>query len=46
MTYIWPRRRLLGIGLVLVFISRIAGFVMPYAPKYLLDDIIKPYIKF
>jgi len=41
-TYIWPRRKLLGLGLALVFVSRIAGFVMPYAPKYLLDDIIGP----
>lgn len=30
------------LGLALVFVSRIAGFVMPYAPKYLLDDIIGP----
>ena len=41
-TYIWPRRRLLGFGLFLVLISRLAGFVMPYAPKYLLDNIIAP----
>ena len=40
--YIWPRRKLLGFGLFLVFISRLAGFVMPYAPKFLLDDIINP----
>jgi ABC-type multidrug transport system fused ATPase/permease subunit len=39
-TYIWPRRRLLGLGLLLVFISRLAGFVLPFAPKYLLDNII------
>ncbi len=38
--YIWPRRRLLGLGLALVFVSRIAGFVLPLAPKYLLDDIL------
>ena len=41
-TYIWPRRKLLGLGLALVFISRLAGFVVPYAPKFLLDDIIAP----
>ena len=41
-TYIWPRRKLLALGLFLVLISRVAGFVMPYAPKYLLDNIIEP----
>ncbi|MEM9720912.1 MAG: ABC transporter ATP-binding protein [Bacteroidota bacterium] len=41
-TYIWPRRRLLSFGLFLVLVSRLAGFVMPYAPKYLLDNIIAP----
>ncbi len=41
-TYIWPRRKLLALGLFLVLVSRIAGFVMPYAPKYLLDNIIEP----
>ena len=41
-TYIWPRRKLLGLGLFLVFVSRLAGFVVPYAPKFLLDDIIAP----
>ncbi|MEM6804622.1 MAG: ABC transporter ATP-binding protein [Bacteroidota bacterium] len=40
-TYIWPRRRLLIWGLFLVLISRLAGFVLPIAPQYLLDDIIK-----
>lgn len=39
-TYIWPRRKLLGFGLFLVFVSRIAGFVLPYSPKYLLDEIV------
>ncbi|MEL6843053.1 MAG: ABC transporter ATP-binding protein, partial [Bacteroidota bacterium] len=39
-TYIWPRRKLLGLGLLLVFVSRIAGFVLPYSPKYLIDEVI------
>ncbi|MEM6345095.1 MAG: ABC transporter ATP-binding protein [Bacteroidota bacterium] len=39
-TYVWPRRKLLGFGLFLVFISRLAGFVLPYSPKYLLDEVV------
>lgn len=39
-TYVWPRRKLLGFGLLLVFVSRIAGFVLPYSPKYLLDEVV------
>ncbi|MFK7921174.1 MAG: ABC transporter ATP-binding protein [Bacteroidia bacterium] len=39
-TYVWPRRKLLGFGLFLVFVSRIAGFVLPYSPKYLLDEVV------
>lgn len=39
-TIIWPRRRYLMIGLVLIIISRMAGLVLPGATKYLLDDVI------
>jgi len=37
---VWPRRKMLGIGLLLVFINRLAGLVLPAAPKYLLDSVL------
>ncbi len=37
---IWPRRRILFVGLILIVISRAAGLVLPYSTKMLLDDII------
>lgn len=37
---IWPRRRLLSVGLILIVISRLAGLVLPGASKYLMDDVI------
>jgi len=37
---VWPRRRLLAIGLVLVVINRAAGLVLPASTRYLLDDVI------
>jgi subfamily B ATP-binding cassette protein MsbA len=39
-TIIWPRRKYLAIGLVLIIISRVAGLVLPGASKYLIDDVI------
>ncbi len=39
-TIIWPRRRLLLIGLVLIAISRLSGLVLPWASKYLVDEVI------
>lgn len=39
-TLIWPRRKTLLVGLLLIIISRIAGLVLPGASKYLVDDII------
>lgn len=38
----WPRKKLLLLGFLLIIISRLAGLVLPYAPKYLIDDIITP----
>jgi subfamily B ATP-binding cassette protein MsbA len=35
-----PRRKLLAGGLVLIVISRAAGFVLPASTKYLIDDIL------
>lgn len=39
-TIIWPRRNLVFIGLVLIIISKAAGFVAPLSLKYFMDDII------
>jgi ATP-binding cassette, subfamily B, putative efflux pump len=37
---IWPRRKLIGIGLVLILLNRLAGLVLPASTKYLVDDVI------
>ncbi|QKX07397.1 ABC transporter ATP-binding protein [Aquimarina sp. TRL1] len=39
-TIIWPKRNLVFIGLFLIVISRLAGLVLPWQSKVLLDDII------
>ncbi len=39
-TIIWPRRKLMFIGLTLILISRLAALVLPWASKILLDEII------
>lgn len=38
--FIWPRRKKVLIGLVLIVISRLAGMVLPGSTKYLLDDVV------
>lgn len=38
--FIWPRRKNVLIGLVLIVISRVAGMVLPGSTKYLLDDVV------
>jgi ABC-type multidrug transport system fused ATPase/permease subunit len=35
-----PRRGLLAIGFVLMVINRLAGFVLPYSSKFLIDDVV------
>ena len=35
-----PRRKILAFGLVLMVIGRLAGLVLPYSTKFLVDDII------
>ncbi len=37
---IWAHRRSVGIGLVLMLISRAAGFVLPFSSKYLIDEVL------
>ncbi len=39
-TIVWPRRKHLLIGLILIIISRLAGLVLPGASKFLIDDVI------
>ncbi|MCB9265978.1 MAG: ABC transporter ATP-binding protein [Lewinellaceae bacterium] len=38
--FIWPRKGLILLGLVLIVISRLAGLVLPGASKYLIDNVI------
>jgi len=37
---IWPRRRLLLLGLALILLNRLAGLALPAASKFLVDDVI------
>jgi ABC-type multidrug transport system fused ATPase/permease subunit len=39
-TIIWPRRRLVFIGLILILISRAASLVLPYQSQILIDEVI------
>jgi len=39
-TIIWPRRKLVFLGLFLIVISKAASFVAPVSLRYFLDDII------
>jgi subfamily B ATP-binding cassette protein MsbA len=37
---IWPRRKTIFIGLALILLTRPAGLVLPWATKFLLDDVV------
>lgn len=37
---VWRHRRYLAIGFVLMVIGRLAGFVLPYGSKVLIDDVV------
>jgi ABC-type multidrug transport system fused ATPase/permease subunit len=37
---IWPRRKLIAIGLILILFNRLAGLVLPASTQYLVDDVI------
>lgn len=37
---IWPRRKLVFLGLVLILVNRLSGLVLPAASKYILDDAV------
>lgn len=38
--FIWPRKKIVLLGLVLIILRSIAGLVLPYASKNLIDDVI------
>ena len=38
--YIWPRRKIVSIGLILIIIRSLSGLVIPYASKALIDEVI------
>ncbi len=38
--FIWPRKKIVFIGLILIIFRSLAGLVLPYATKSLIDDII------
>jgi subfamily B ATP-binding cassette protein MsbA len=38
---IWPRRKLVLVGLVLILVNRLSGLVLPASTKYLVDDVIR-----
>jgi len=35
-----PRRGLLALGFVLMVINKVAGFVLPYSSKFLIDNVV------
>ncbi len=39
-TIIWPKRKLIFIGLILITLGRLSGLVLPAATKYLVDDVL------
>lgn len=38
--FIWPRKKIISLGLVLIILRSLSGLVLPYATKSLIDDII------
>ena len=39
-TIIWPRRNLVLLGLILIIIRSLSGFVLPIQSKILLDEVV------
>ena len=37
---IWPRRKLVGLGLFLVVLNRLSGLVLPYSTGFLVDTVL------
>jgi ABC-type multidrug transport system fused ATPase/permease subunit len=42
-TLVRPRRASLALGLVLIAINRVSGFVLPASTRYLIDDVINKH---
>ena len=38
--FIWPRRKIVTIGLFLIILRSVSGLVLPYASKSLIDEVI------
>ena len=38
--YIWPRSKIVSIGLFLIIVRSLSGLVLPYASKALIDEVI------
>ncbi len=38
--FIWPRKKIVLLGILLIIIKSLAGIVLPYASKNLIDDVI------
>src|SRR5207237_8308674 len=41
--FIWPRRNLFLVGLLLTFINRAASLVLPGSTKFLIDDVVQKH---
>jgi subfamily B ATP-binding cassette protein MsbA len=39
-TIIWPRKKILGLGLILIIISTLSSLVIPYSSKFFIDEVI------
>jgi len=37
---VWPRRRLLGLGFLLMLVNRISGLTLPASTKFLVDNVV------
>ena len=38
--FIWPRKKIISIGLFLIIIRSLSGLILPYASKNLIDEVI------
>lgn len=38
--FIWPRKKIIFLGIILIILKSLSGLVLPYASKNLIDDII------
>ena len=39
--FIWPRKKIVGLGLILILVRSLSGLVLPYATGVLIDDVTK-----